>query len=561
METPQSGNDHEGLAAALKAATESVECGAQEEPSCNPVSTEDRDDRGNGRSLGGKERHVRQPTHSNSGSDDDDDDDDDASTGESVGSSQDSSESDDSDDDGSDLVDFIVPDGQDHSSSASDDGASPGKAYRARRDHSKGGGGGRDLGSDEEEDEAEYEPSGSSSDEASDSSHSSSSYGGSATSGSSDDDADAKPSRVPVPSQRKRITKKISRARRSGSSRSGGSSHSSGRSSDSDSDGSGSPIAKRQRPIKKQSPRGARHTSSGAKSKRPTGDREAQPRKGATGVAMRRPKGPPSPDRGREHNDRRPAKRQTAPAGGKVRRNEHVAHGRERSLEQRPRADAVDMPHIDAGNIIRGKRERRTTQRYIDPKFLKYMVRDVPPNQLTAVFDSDDEYFTTPVSNSDDDDDDSGREDSGSKSHGSRGSDVSEGSDPDGRKRERTGDGSMRQPHAKRHRSYERKDKEDDDESDDSGMDSSDYEARDALTWHDMEGASDCDDERAKRGAAQNQDGSDQKAEDTHARESSRRAPSSVSSLLDRVAPHGQAPCPTVASPRSAPQARPAPSV
>ena len=131
-------------------------------------------------------------------------------------------------------------------------------------------------------------------------------------------------------------------------------------------------------------------------------------------------------------------------------------HDRAAGARNRPRTPTVAAPaaprkrtkreampesetsHIDPTNIVSGRRTRRTTERYMDRHFMEYMVRDVPTSQIAAVFDDSDEYFATGVSLSDDSPD----EEAGS-------------GDDDAAK------------HA----------------GDDDDMDSSDYEALDALSW------------------------------------------------------------------------------
>ncbi|ATE82155.1 hypothetical protein psal_cds_298 [Pandoravirus salinus] len=83
---------------------------------------------------------------------------------------------------------------------------------------------------------------------------------------------------------------------------------------------------------------------------------------------------------------------------------------------KRARLDETEALSVDPDNIVSGKRCRRTTERYVDRRFMKFMVRDVPPNEIDAVFDDEDEYFRSGISltdssEEDDDDDGDGAED------------------------------------------------------------------------------------------------------------------------------------------------------
>ncbi|BCU03596.1 hypothetical protein [Pandoravirus japonicus] len=104
--------------------------------------------------------------------------------------------------------------------------------------------------------------------------------------------------------------------------------------------------------------------------------------------------------------------------------------GDEARPSKRARLDDAEVSSVDPGNIVSGKRCRRTTERYMDRHFMEFMVRDVPPSQIAAVFDDEDEYFQSGVSltdSSDDDDDDDGDGDDG----GSRDLDSSDYEDMD----------------------------------------------------------------------------------------------------------------------------------
>nr|UMO78283.1 hypothetical protein [Pandoravirus belohorizontensis] len=86
---------------------------------------------------------------------------------------------------------------------------------------------------------------------------------------------------------------------------------------------------------------------------------------------------------------------------------------------KRARLDDAEVSSVDPGNIVSGKRCRRATERYMDRHFMEFMVRDVPPSQIAAVFDDEDEYFQSGVSltdsSNDDDDDDDEDDDDGAR--------------------------------------------------------------------------------------------------------------------------------------------------
>lgn len=173
---------------------------------------------------------------------------------------------------------------------------------------------------------------------------------------------------------------------------------------------------------------------------------------------------------------------------------------------KRARVDDADTPFIDPNNIVSGKRCRRTTERYMDRHFMEFMVRDVPPSQIAAVFDDEDEYFRSGISLTD----------------------SSEDGD----------DGT---------------DSEDDKSADD--LDSSDYEAMDALpsSRRRRRGAADAD--RPAEASAP----SDRAARCPPASSAPvdlSRPPSTVAALLRSLAAQPGGIRPSVASPRSAPTSR-----
>lgn len=169
---------------------------------------------------------------------------------------------------------------------------------------------------------------------------------------------------------------------------------------------------------------------------------------------------------------------------------------------KRARLDEAEAPAIDPTNIVSGKRSRRATERYMDRHFMEFMVRDVPAHQIAAVFDDEDEYFRSGISltdSSEDDNDDGSNEDM---------------------------------------------DREDD-------LDSSDYEALDALSSSTHPRSRQrTEDRRASGAAAPARDGAADVAIDMS------RPPSTVAALLRLLAAQPGGIRPSVASPRSAPTAR-----
>ncbi|WBR14400.1 hypothetical protein pkur_cds_225 [Pandoravirus kuranda] len=178
---------------------------------------------------------------------------------------------------------------------------------------------------------------------------------------------------------------------------------------------------------------------------------------------------------------------------------------------KRVRLDESEVPAIDPTNIVSGKRTRRTTERYMDRHFMEFMVRDVPANQIAAVFDDEDEYFQSGISLTD------------SSEEGS------DGDDSDGGAIEREDD-----------------------------LDSSDYEALDALSSSARP--------RSRRrtehgwvpdaGAHSLPGGVGAATATTDATIDLSRPPSTVAALLRSLAAQPGGLRPSVASPRSAPTAR-----
>ncbi|QBZ80886.1 hypothetical protein pclt_cds_288 [Pandoravirus celtis] len=84
---------------------------------------------------------------------------------------------------------------------------------------------------------------------------------------------------------------------------------------------------------------------------------------------------------------------------------------------KRARLDETEALSVDPNNIVSGKRCRRTTERYMDRHFMEFMVRDVPPSQIAAVFDDEDEYFQSGISltDSSEEGDDDGEDEAGAE--------------------------------------------------------------------------------------------------------------------------------------------------
>nr|UDO47765.1 hypothetical protein [Pandoravirus massiliensis] len=167
--------------------------------------------------------------------------------------------------------------------------------------------------------------------------------------------------------------------------------------------------------------------------------------------------------------------------------------------------ESEEVPAIDPTNIVSGKRSRRATQRYMDRRFMKYMVRDVPADQIAAVFDDEDEYFQSGISLTDSSEEDS-----------------AEGTGQD----------------------------------DDDDLDSSDYEELDALS------SSARPKPRRRAEARQPSEGATARPAQARARGADdgafdlSRPPSTVAALLRSLAAQPGGIRPSVASPRSAPTAR-----
>ncbi|AVK76920.1 hypothetical protein pmac_cds_232 [Pandoravirus macleodensis] len=176
---------------------------------------------------------------------------------------------------------------------------------------------------------------------------------------------------------------------------------------------------------------------------------------------------------------------------------------------KRARVDEAEAPAIDPTNIVSGKRSRRVTERYMDRHFMEFMVRDVPANQIAAVFDDEDEYFQSGISLTDSsEEEDDGDDDDGGSNKGM--------------------------------------DCEDD-------LDSSDYEALDALSSSSRPRSRQRPENRwASEAAAPAHNGAS--AADIAIDLS--RPPSTVAALLRSLAAQPGGIRPSVASPRSAPTAR-----
>lgn len=164
---------------------------------------------------------------------------------------------------------------------------------------------------------------------------------------------------------------------------------------------------------------------------------------------------------------------------------------------KRTRLDDAEASSVDPGNIVSGKRCRRTTERYMDRHFMEFMVRDVPPSQIAAVFDDEDEYFQSGVSLTDSSDEEDDEEDG----------------DDDGRARD---------------------------------LDSSDYEDMDALSSSRV---------RRRRGGDAAQ-ALPVRAPASPMGNDLSRPPSTVAALLRSLAAQPGGIRPSVASPRSAPTSR-----
>jgi hypothetical protein len=198
---------------------------------------------------------------------------------------------------------------------------------------------------------------------------------------------------------------------------------------------------------------------------------------------------------------------------------------------KRPHLDQSEVSAIDPSNIVDGKRRRQTTRRYMDRHFMEFMVRDVPADQIAAVFDDDDEYFRSGISPTDS-------------------SESDDAIDIDNEDTDEGGGGiNMRV----------------DDANDD--LDSSDYEALDALSssslsTHDQvrrrrlyRGSASIGSRRSASSPSGPSPGTPSAEVDTASADLS-RPPSTVAALLRSLAAQPGGIRPSVASPRSTPPLR-----